>query len=82
MSKFLFNEEKMKSYMEMARAMAKNSPDAETQVGAIMLSEEGRLIASSYNGFLRGAPDHKIPNTRPDKYEFIQHVWCKVYCFR
>jgi deoxycytidylate deaminase len=41
--------------------MAKNSPDAETQVGAIMLSEKGRLIASSYNGFLRGAPDHKIP---------------------
>jgi dCMP deaminase len=77
MSKFLFNEDKMKSYMEMARAMAKNSPDAETQVGAIMLSSEGRLIASSYNGFLRGAPDDKLPKSRngnPNKYEFIQHA--------
>jgi dCMP deaminase len=78
MSKFLFDEDKIQSYMEMARAMAKNSPDSETQVGAIMLSEEGRLIASSYNGFLRGAPDHKIPNTRPDKYEFIQHAECNM----
>lgn len=60
--------------MEMARAIAKNSPDDETKVGAIMLSEEGRLIASSYNGFLRGAPDDTLPKTRPDKYEFIQHA--------
>lgn len=68
------DKKKAESYMAMAREMAKNSPDAETQVGAVMLSAEGRLIASSYNGFLRGAPDHKIPNTRPDKYEFIQHA--------
>jgi dCMP deaminase len=65
---------KLDSYMAMAREMAKNSPDAETQVGAIMLSSEGRIVASSYNGFLRGAPDEKIPNTRPEKYEFIQHA--------
>lgn len=74
MSKFLFDKKKMESYMAMAREIAKNSPDAETQVGAIMLSEEGRLIASSYNGFLRGAYDDKLPKTRPDKYEFIQHA--------
>lgn len=77
MSEFLFDQKKMESYMEMARSMATNSPDAETQVGAIMLSEECRLIASSYNGFLRGAPDDKLPKSRngnPNKYEFIQHA--------
>jgi dCMP deaminase len=67
-------EQKIKSYMKMAQEMAKNSPDSETQVGAIMISAEGRIVASSYNGFLRGAPDSKLPNTRPGKYEFIQHA--------
>ena len=63
--------------MAMARAMAKNSPDEETQVGAIMLSEEGRIIASSFNGFLRGANDKALPTTRegsPNKHDFIQHA--------
>lgn len=60
--------------MAMARAMAKNSPDEETQVGAIMLSSEGRVIASSFNGFLRGAVDKKLPTTRPDKYQYMQHA--------
>ena len=60
--------------MAMARAMAKNSPDEETQVGAIMLSSEGRVIASSFNGFLRGAIDKDLPTKRPDKHKFIQHA--------
>lgn len=60
--------------MKMAHEVKEMSPDSETKVGAIMLSEEGRIIASSFNGFLRGAPDKKLPNTRPEKYEFIQHA--------
>lgn len=68
------NVNKLETYMKMAHNVKEMSPDAETKVGAIMLSEEGRIIASSFNGFLRGAPDHTMPNTRPDKYEFIQHA--------
>lgn len=64
----------MKAYMNMAREMAKLSPDSETQVGAIMLSSEGRVIASSFNGFARGANDDCLPNKRPDKYQYIQHA--------
>ena len=60
--------------MKMATEISKLSPDEETQVGAIMLSPEGRVIASSLNGFLRGAPDDELPHTRPGKYEFIQHA--------
>ena len=66
--------DKLKTYMRMAEEVAMLSPDLETQVGAIMLSAEGRIIASSLNGFLRGAPDDSLPTTRPDKYEFIQHA--------
>ena len=60
--------------MKMAEEVAKLSPDAETKVGAIMLSPDGRIIASSFNGFLRGADDKTMPKTRPDKYVFIQHA--------
>ena len=65
---------KLQAYMGMARNMATLSPDAETQVGAIMLSEEGRIVASSFNGFVRGAVDGSLPTTRPDKYPYIQHA--------
>ena len=68
------NLKKIDAYMAMAREMAKLSPDAETQVGAVMLSAEGRVIASSFNGFLRGANDNILPKTRPDKHKFIQHA--------
>jgi dCMP deaminase len=67
-------EKKLETYMEMARAMSKLSPDSETKVGAIMLSENGRVVAASFNGFARGADDSSLPNTRPDKYQYIQHA--------
>lgn len=65
---------KLKIYMEMAHTVKKLSPDSETQVGAVMLSSEDRIIATSFNGFVRGAPDDKLPNTRPHKYEYMQHA--------
>lgn len=65
---------KINVYMKMAENISQLSPDQETKVGAIMLSSEGRIIASSLNGFLRGAPDKTLPRTRPEKYEFIQHA--------
>ena len=72
---------KCEAYMKMAYAMAELSPDEDTQVGAIMLSPEGRIISSSFNGFLRGAPDHELPCDREskcshgnDKYTYMQHA--------
>lgn len=68
------NQDKELVYMQMAHQVKALSPDKETKVGAIMLSSEGRIVASSYNGFLRGAIDEDLPKTRPNKYEFIQHA--------
>jgi dCMP deaminase len=31
-------------------------------------------MATGYNGFIRGANDSDLPNTRPLKYEFIIHA--------
>ena len=66
--------DKINTYMKMAHEIKKSSPDTETKVGAVLISKNGRIIASSYNGFLRGAIDSELPNTRPDKYVYIQHA--------
>jgi len=64
---------KLEIYMEMAHVIKKLSPDTETQVGSVMLSREGRVISTSFNGFVPGAPDKDLPNTRPGKYEYMVH---------
>ena len=61
--------------MEMATTVAKRSHDAETKVGAILVNEKsGAIIATGYNGFIKGANDASLPNTRPEKYEYILHA--------
>jgi dCMP deaminase len=50
------------------------SHDAETKVGSILVSKDnGAIIATGFNGFVKYANDEKLPNTRPEKYEFILH---------
>ncbi len=61
--------------MELAETIAKRSHDAETKVGAVLINNtSGAIIATGYNGFVRGADDSLLPNTRPDKYEYILHA--------
>jgi len=65
---------RIEAFMRMAEEFAKESPDMQTKVGAVLISPTGRQVASGFNGFLRGAPDHLLPQIRPHKYEFIQHA--------
>lgn len=58
----------------MAREFAKDSPDQDTQVGALLISKSERVVAASFNGFVRGANDDKLPKTRPEKHKYIQHA--------
>lgn len=65
---------KLQTYMEIAEAVSRRSHDAETQVGSTLVNNKtGAVIATGFNGFVRGAPDNKLPNTRPDKYKYIVH---------
>lgn len=32
------------------------------------------MLSSGFNGFVRGAKDKKLPNTRPDKYPYMIHA--------
>jgi dCMP deaminase len=68
-------EHKVLSYLKRAEVVAENSPDEETKVGSILISKStGSVISEGYNGFVRGADDHRIPKTRPAKYEFVIHA--------
>jgi dCMP deaminase len=66
---------KIENYMAIADIVAQRSHDAETKVGAVLVNDKsGAIVATGYNGFVRGACDEKLPCTRPDKYEFILHA--------
>lgn len=72
---------KNQNYMDIATAIAQRSHDAETKVGAVLVNNSsGAIIATGYNGFVRGADDAILPNTRPDKYEYIVHAEQNLIC--
>jgi dCMP deaminase len=61
--------------MKMAAVVAERSHDAETKVGAVLVNNKsGAIVATGFNGFVRGANDNHLPCTRPLKYEFILHA--------
>lgn len=73
--------EKILSYIRRAEVTAENSPDAETKVGAVLISyKTGSVISEGYNGFVRGAQDARIPKTRPEKYKYIIHAEANLVC--
>lgn len=66
---------KNQNYMDIAETIAERSHDAETKVGAVLINNvSGAIVATGYNGFVRGADDASLPCTRPDKYEYILHA--------
>jgi dCMP deaminase len=65
---------KLDNLFKQARVVAENSHDSQTQVGSLLVNEEtGAVIASGYNGFIRGACDDNLPTTRPDKHSYVLH---------
>jgi dCMP deaminase len=66
---------KEKYWMGIAEAVSLKSPDLETKVGAILIKNDtGMIVATGFNGFVRGAPDAILPKIRPDKYKYIVHA--------
>lgn len=61
-------------FLDIAEVVARRSHDAETQVGAVIVDENKRILATGYNGFPPGADDTCLPNKRPDKYPFMVHA--------
>lgn len=57
-------------YMAMAKLISKRSKDPNTQVGAIIVSKDDRILSVGYNGFPNGCSDDEFPWTRSAKCEY------------
>jgi dCMP deaminase len=66
--------EKVQNLLAQAEVQARLSPDAQTKVGAIIVDKDGGTLLSSYNGFISGAPDKKLPTSGIPKYEYLIHA--------
>lgn len=61
-------------FMEIAKKVATRSHDRETKIGAVVVDENNRIIATGYNGFPPGSDDDSLPKTRPEKYPYMIHA--------
>lgn len=72
---------KLENYMKIAEVVSESSHDEDTKVGSILIDgESGAILSTGYNGFIRSAPDEKLPKTRPDKYQYIIHAEQNLIC--
>ncbi|WP_417831035.1 deaminase [Terasakiella sp.] len=61
--------------IEVARTVAKWSKDKSTQVGAVVMMEDGTPLTFAYNGFARGVNDDvACRHERPEKYKWTSHA--------
>ena len=51
-------------YTQMMCAQARLSKDQNTQMGAVLVSADGRVISTGYNGAPAGFDDETVPYTR------------------
>ena len=51
-------------YSQMMLAQARLSKDANTQMGAVLVSGDGRVLSTGYNGAPKGFDDSTVPYTR------------------
>lgn len=77
----VLSSQKLEYYIERALVVAKNSHDQSTKVGSILINpKSGAVIAEGFNGFIRGTCDNKLPQTRPEKYDYIIHAEINLLC--
>lgn len=69
------------AFMNMAKVIAKRSKDPRTQVGAVLVSKDHRVLSLGYNGAPRGLDDDtEMPWTSDpddpmlDKHYFVVHA--------
>ena len=66
-------------FMGLAHLSAKRSKDPNTQVGAVIVSDEHRVVSIGYNGFPNGCSDDEFPWNREGdfgctKYPYVVHA--------
>ena len=66
-------------FMGLAHLSAKRSKDPSTQVGAVIVNNENRVVSIGYNGFPFGCNDDEFPwgregNINDTKYPYVVHA--------
>lgn len=61
-------------FLDIADAVRKKSKDPSTQIGAVIVGQEGQIVSTGFNGFPRGI-DETDPRRweRPAKYDYVEH---------
>ena len=68
-------------FLSMASLVATWSKDPSTQVGAVIVDRERRVVSLGYNGFPKGISDDKRLDKRQTKYKMIVHAECNALLF-
>ena len=67
-------------FMFSAVLTSKRSKDPSTQVGAVIVNEDNRIVGTGYNGFPNGISDKDLPWTKDSKlfeetkYAYVVHA--------
>ncbi len=67
-----------KYFMKLAKLSARRSKDPSTQVGAVIVDNENKIVSIGYNGMPRGCSDDKFcwgkDKTVDNKYLYVVHA--------
>jgi len=61
-------------FMSLAYLVADRSKDPNTQVGAVIVESENRILSTGYNGFAPGIAETAARWERPVKYDYVIHA--------
>jgi deoxycytidylate deaminase len=62
-------------FFDLCFTIAQRSKDNSTQVGAVLVGEDNRILSTAFNGPPPQLEDSEVPwNVRPDKYAYILHA--------
>ena len=70
-----------KRFLELAKLIGSWSKDPSTQVGAVIVDENNRLVSVGYNGFPIGIEDNQRLFDREEKYDIIVHAEVNALMF-
>ena len=70
-----------RNFIELAKLIGSWSKDPSTQVGAVIVDPNNRLVSVGYNGFPRGIEDDERLFDREEKYDIIVHAEINALMF-
>lgn len=63
-----------KYWMDIALMVATRSGDPDTQVGAVLVTKDNRIISTGYNHYPAGYPKDLEDWSKPTKYKYVIHA--------